>query len=214
MLDDIVDKLRNSALPPSPFDTSCFHPRAQLLERWLPSGTDIQQSRASFSGISPASSEPVGLGTRGMAPSLSYLFHLFDFMHTRTSTHTHIDAGVSIMVAFIRGSADAVKFQSGAGGTHATMTGINNRHSGAETGYSINGFWGGLGATYFVGAGSNFIQACPRIGTYVTSSSNGVGLASYIGAGSSTNSYTSQLSVQMMRFNAGIATDLFCGAGW
>jgi len=117
-------------------------------------------------------------------------------------------------VAFVRGSADAVKFQNGAGGTHATFTGVNNRHSGAETGYSINGFWGGTGGSNYVASGSNYVQAIPRIGTYLTVSSNGVGLSSFCAAGSVTNSYTGQLSVQMMRFNAGIATDLFIGAGW
>lgn len=94
------------------------------------------------------------------------------------------------------------------------MTGINNRHNGAETGYSIVGFFAGLGGANYVSSGTNFVQAIPRIGTYLTASSNGAGLASYIGAGTSTNSYTGQLSVQMMRFNAGAATDLFTGAGW
>jgi len=131
-----------------------------------------------------------------------------------THTHNYTVAGVSIMVGFVRGSADAVKFQSGAGGTHATMTGVNNRHSGAETGYSINGAFFGLGGSNYVSSGTNFVQAIPRIGTYLTASSNGAGLASFIGAGTSTNSYTGQLSVQMIRFNAGVATDLFTGAGW
>ncbi|KAM3567454.1 hypothetical protein VYU27_010400, partial [Nannochloropsis oceanica] len=123
-------------------------------------------------------------------------------------------AGVSIMIGFIRGSADGCKCQGGAGATHATFTGVNNRHAGAETGYSINGAFFGAGGTNYVASGTNFVQAVPRIGTYLTASSNGVGLASFIGAGTSTNSYTAQLSAQMMRFNAGVATDLFQGAGW
>jgi hypothetical protein len=147
---------------------------------------------------------------------LNFLSILFTptYPPTQPPTHPHTVAGVSIMVAFIRGSADALKYNAGAGGTHATMTGVNNRHSGAETGYAINGCFFGLGGSNYVSSGTNFVQAVPRIGTYLTVSSNGAGLSSFMGAGTSTNSYTGQLSVQMIRFNAGVATDLFLGAGW
>lgn len=136
--------------------------------------------------------------------------------YTLTYTHNHIliVAGVSIMVGFVRGSADCCKWVAGAGTTHATYTGINNRHAGAETGYAVSSAFFGVGSSNYVGSGTNFYQAVPRIGTALTVSSNGAGLTSFVGAGTSTNSFTVQLSAQLVRFNAAAGSDLFQGAGW
>jgi hypothetical protein len=101
-----------------------------------------------------------------------------------------------------------------AGGTHATVTGVNNRHNGAETSYGISHAFFGVGSTNYVGSGSSFIQAIPKIGTVVTNSQSGAGFGSFLGAGTITNSYLPNYSVTVARFNAGAASDVFVGAGW
>jgi hypothetical protein len=123
-------------------------------------------------------------------------------------------AGVSVQIAFVRGSADGVRFVAGAGHTHATFTGVNNRQTGVETGYMISGCLFGVGGSNYVGAGSAFFQAIPKSSSAVTDSKSGVGLTSYYGAGSSTNSFVPGFSVILARFNTGIGTDFFVGAGW